>query len=164
MKNIQIEILINSHISKVWDVLMNFENFSKWNPFIKSISGEQKTAKTLTVSIQPPDGTGMTFKPIILTMEQHKEFRWKGKLGITGIFDGEHYFILESVDNAASHFFLLPNIQLYIFCTYRTSVLFFTNIYFELFYFKISKLQTLECRTKQYCFCSGDFDYQLYPV
>jgi hypothetical protein len=37
----------------------------------------------------------MTFKPTILTLESNKEFRWKGKLGITGIFDGEHYFILE---------------------------------------------------------------------
>lgn len=36
----------------------------------------------------------MTFKPKILIVEPNKEFRWKGKLGINGIFDGKHYFIL----------------------------------------------------------------------
>jgi hypothetical protein len=46
----------------------------------------------------------MTFKPNILTLEANKEFRWKGKLGINGIFDGEHYFILESVDKDITKF------------------------------------------------------------
>jgi hypothetical protein len=77
---------------------MNFNGYPKWNPFITSISGEPKLGARLTVSINPPDGKGMTFKPTILNLELNKEFRWKGKLGITGIFDGEHYFILESLD------------------------------------------------------------------
>jgi hypothetical protein len=104
MKNIQTEILINTDITKVWDVLMNFDNYPKWNPFITSISGEPKLGSRLTVSIKPPGGKGMTFKPNILTLEANKEFRWKGKLGINGIFDGEHYFILESVDKDITKF------------------------------------------------------------
>ena len=104
MKNIQTEILINTDINKVWDVLMNFDSYPKWNPFITSISGEAKLGKRLTVSINPPGGKGMTFKPNILTLEANKEFRWKGKLGINGIFDGEHYFILESVDKDITKF------------------------------------------------------------
>jgi hypothetical protein len=104
MKNIQTEILINTDITKAWDVLMNFDNSPKWNPFITSISGEPKLGSRLTVSIKPPGGKGMTFKPNILTFEANKEFRWKGKLGINGIFDGEHYFILESVDKDITKF------------------------------------------------------------
>jgi hypothetical protein len=49
----------------------------------------------LRVSIQPPGGKGMSFSPRILRLSPNREFRWKGKLGIKGIFDGEHYFILE---------------------------------------------------------------------
>jgi hypothetical protein len=104
MKNIQTEILINTDITKVWDVLMNFDSYPTWNPFITSISGERKLGNRLTVSINPPGGKGMTFKPNILTLEANKEFRWKGKLGINGIFDGEHYFILESVDKDITKF------------------------------------------------------------
>jgi hypothetical protein len=104
MKNIQTEILINTDITKVWDVLMNFDGYPKWNPFITSISGERKLGSRLTVSINPPGGKGMTFKPNILTLEANKEFRWKGKLGINGIFDGEHYFILEVLENDKTKF------------------------------------------------------------
>lgn len=104
MKNIQTEILILADTAKVWDVLMNFDSYPKWNPFITSISGEPKLGNRLTVSINPPGGKGMTFKPNILTLEANKEFRWKGKLGINGIFDGEHYFILESVDKDITKF------------------------------------------------------------
>jgi hypothetical protein len=104
MKNIQTEILINTDITKVWDVLMNFDNYPKWNPFITSISGEPKLGSRLTVSINPPGGKGMTFKPNILTLESNKEFRWKGKLGISGIFDGEHYFILEFLEKDKTKF------------------------------------------------------------
>jgi hypothetical protein len=47
--------------------------------------------------MQPPNGYGMTFNPIVLMFTDNKEFRWKGKLGIKGIFYGEHYFKL--IDN-----------------------------------------------------------------
>ncbi len=104
MKNIQTEILILEDNAKVSDVLMNFDNYPKWNPFITSISGERKLGNRLTVSINPPGGKGMTFKPNILTLEANKEFRWKGKLGINGIFDGEHYFILEYLDKDITKF------------------------------------------------------------
>lgn len=96
MKTIQTEILIDAEVSKVWDILMDFETYPKWNPFIKSISGEQKIGEKLTVSIKPPGGNGMTFKPKILAIHPPKEFRWKGQLGIPGIFDGEHFFLLEA--------------------------------------------------------------------
>lgn len=104
MKTIQTEIIIDADISKVWNVLMDFENHPKWNPFIKSISGEKKVGNTLTVSIKPPDGNGMTFKPRILILEQYREFRWKGKLLIKGIFDGEHFFKMESQDSGKTKF------------------------------------------------------------
>jgi len=104
MKNIQTETVIHSNISKVWEVLMNFANYPKWNPFITSISGEPKLGNRLTVCITPPGGKGMTFKPHVLTLESNKEFRWKGKLGINGIFDGEHYFILEFLEKDKTQF------------------------------------------------------------
>jgi uncharacterized protein YndB with AHSA1/START domain len=37
MNNIQTEILINTDITKVWDILINFDGYPKWNPFITSI-------------------------------------------------------------------------------------------------------------------------------
>ena len=36
----------------------------------------------------------MRFRPVIVALEAERELRWKGKLLIPGLFDGEHWFRL----------------------------------------------------------------------
>jgi hypothetical protein len=104
MMKIETKILINANPGTVWRVLTNFENHPAWNPFIRSIKGEKVVGSNISVFLKPPDGKGMSFKPEILKFEPEKEFRWKGKLGIKGIFDGEHYFILEKISENQTSF------------------------------------------------------------
>ena len=99
MKKIETSIIINASADKVWSILMDFDNHPAWNPFMYAISGEQTVGKQLTVTFKKKGGKGMTFKPIILALKPNHEFCWTGKLGIKGIFDGEHYFLLEQVNN-----------------------------------------------------------------
>lgn len=94
---IKTQIGINATPDKVWEVLTDFESYPKWNPFIKSITGEPKVGSQITVSIYPPEGNIMTFEPTVLAFEYNKEFRWIGKLWFKGVFDGEHKF--ELIDN-----------------------------------------------------------------
>ncbi len=94
MKEMKTEIIINAEPEQVWTVLMDFKSYPDWNPFIKSISGGKTIGSTLIVKMSPPDVKEMTLKPILLKLEENKELRWKGKLIVKGIFDGEHYFIL----------------------------------------------------------------------
>ena len=95
MKHLQTEIIIEQSIFKVWDVLMDFQAYPEWNPFIRSIKGLKQVDKQLQVDIRTLKGRNMRFEPIVLKYEKNDEFRWKGKLGIRGIFDGEHYFMVE---------------------------------------------------------------------
>lgn len=37
----------------------------------------------------------MQFRPKVLCVEAAREFRWKGKLLVSGLFDGEHFFLIE---------------------------------------------------------------------
>ena len=104
MKNIETDVIIDAPQGKVWEVLTHFENHPKWNPFIKSIEGEKEVGKRITVSLKPPDGNSMTFKPIILKFEPGNEFRWKGSFGMKGIFDGEHYFVLHPISETQTKF------------------------------------------------------------
>lgn len=94
---IKTQITINATPGKVWAVLTDFENYSNWNPFIKSITGKPKVGSQIEVSIVPPQGKNMTFKPTVLVFERNKEFRWMGRLLFKGVFDGEHKF--ELIDN-----------------------------------------------------------------
>ena len=103
-KEIETEEIIKAPAGKVWQVLTDFEQYPKWNPFIKSISGEKREGGKLRVSIKPPEGKDMTFKPVVLKFNPEKEFRWKGSLGIKGLFDGEHYFLLEEKSPESTHF------------------------------------------------------------
>ena len=96
-KEIKTEITINASTDKVWKLLTEFDNYSIWNPFIKSINGDVKVGSKITVRIEPPGASGMTFKPIVMTYEPDNEFSWLGKLLFKGLFDGAHKF--EIVDN-----------------------------------------------------------------
>ncbi len=104
MKEIQTTITINAPSERVWEVLTDFENHPTWNPFIKAISGDKQAGGKLIVFLQPPGGSGMTFKPSILVFDEKKEFRWKGKLFVPGIFDGEHYFLLQDKGDNTTKF------------------------------------------------------------
>jgi hypothetical protein len=96
-KEIKTEILINASPEKVWAVFTDFRNYPSWNPFILSISGDIEVGNKIKVQLLPPGTKGMTFKPTILVMQPHKEFRWIGHLLFPGLFDGDHRF--ELLDN-----------------------------------------------------------------
>jgi len=99
MKTIETQITIPASISQVWSVLMDHKSYSDWNPFISKIAGETTPGNALDVTILPEIDRPMHFKPIVLLNDLEQEFRWKGKLWIKGVFDGEHYFILKSKGN-----------------------------------------------------------------
>jgi hypothetical protein len=96
-KEITTAVVIKAEPGKVWNILTDFTNYPQWNPFIRSIKGQVQVGNTITARIEPPQAKGMTFKPVVLVFEPNKEFRWKGKLLVNGLFDGEHSF--ELIDN-----------------------------------------------------------------
>jgi hypothetical protein len=95
MKQLYSEIEIQATTENVWQILTDFVNFPQWNPFIHRASGELEAGSRLEVFIQPPGGSGMTFRSIVLKVEPHRELRWLGHLIVPGLFDGEHIFAIE---------------------------------------------------------------------
>ena len=104
MKKIETEIEIKAPVEKVWQILMDFEHYPEWNPFIKTISGNKEIDAQLTIEIQLPDAKPMAFAPIVLDVIEQQEFRWKGKFLIKGIFDGEHFFKLKKINEERTLF------------------------------------------------------------
>jgi len=98
MKDIYTEIHINSSPRIVWNILTDFDNYGKWNPFIKEISGVQQVGSELQIFIKPPNSNGMNFKPKILNYDPEKELKWLGKLWIPKLFDGEHTMKINKLD------------------------------------------------------------------
>lgn len=91
------QVLIRATPSNVWSVIIAFNTYPNWNPFIKSITGNVEVGKKMVAIIQPPGSKAMTFKPKVLSFVHHKELTWIGHLFFPGLFDGTHSF--ELVDN-----------------------------------------------------------------
>jgi len=95
MLRLETSIEISASAERVWSILMDFPKYPSWNPFVRSIEGAPSVGNSLKVVIQSPGSGGMRFLPEVLACAPKRELRWKGKLWMAGIFDGEHYFKLE---------------------------------------------------------------------
>jgi hypothetical protein len=98
MKVLHSEIEIDAPAERVWRMLTDFASYPQWNPFIRTISGQPTKGERLEVRIEPPGGRGMTFKPKVLTAEPNRELRWLGHLLVPELFDGEHSFIIQPLE------------------------------------------------------------------
>jgi hypothetical protein len=98
MKEIYTEIEIEAPAERVWQLLTDFNNFSNWNPFIRRIQGVAKPGQQLEVYIQPSGTKGMTFRPTVLKADPNCQLRWLGHFFIPGLFDGDHCFAIERLN------------------------------------------------------------------
>ncbi|MEL7064914.1 MAG: SRPBCC domain-containing protein, partial [Bacteroidota bacterium] len=76
MHHLETEILIEATPQEIWNVLMDFESYPDWNPFITSIEGNVQVGRSITVFLQPPGQKVSTFSPKVLVANPQKEFRW----------------------------------------------------------------------------------------
>jgi hypothetical protein len=97
-------ISISAPPARVWAVLLDFERYPEWNPFVRSIQGSPTEGSVLRVKIQPPGSKAMTFRPRVLRHSVEQELRWRGSLLVRGLFDGEHYFSLAAVGADSTRF------------------------------------------------------------
>ena len=98
-KQIKTSITINASKERIWEILMDFENYPEWNTFIKSVFGKVEVGKQIRIELQ-----GMTFKPVVLVLNDNTELRWLGHFWFKGLFDGEHRFYLTDNGNGTTNF------------------------------------------------------------
>jgi len=96
-REIETTVEIGAPVARVWALLTDFAGMPSWNPFITSITGSLAKGSVLSVRIAPPGKSAMRFKPTIMALRTERELRWLGRLLVPGLFDGEHYFLLEPI-------------------------------------------------------------------
>ena len=104
MRELWTEIQIDAPPERVWRMLTDFDAYPDWNPFLRSIEGNAQAGSRLRVRFEPPGARGMTMKPTVVAVEPFRELRWLGRLFVPGLFDGEHRFVLESLDGGRCRF------------------------------------------------------------
>lgn len=99
MCEIKTEIMLNASKQNVWEVLTDFSAYRSWSTFIDNVTGEAKEGGQLKVTITPPGKKSMDFSSKLLVVKPHDELRWCGVLFHPFLFRGEHYFILEQIED-----------------------------------------------------------------
>lgn len=102
MRTISTTVDIDALPSVVWDALTDFARLPEWSTFIRSMDGPLELGRPLKVRLEPPGGRAMTFRPTVVAVDANHRLAWRGKLGIRGLFDGEHSFTLEPLENGRS--------------------------------------------------------------
>lgn len=97
--HIESTIIIHASIESVWGVLSDFNQYPAWSPTIKQFFSAPRVGQRSKVRLEQPDGPSMNMNPMFLVITPQKELRWKGSLFVPGLFDGEHYFMLEKKSN-----------------------------------------------------------------
>jgi len=104
MLELRTEIEIDARPERVWAVLIDFEKFPDWNPFIRSIRGNVQVGSRLDVLLGASGTRAMRFRPIVKAVVPNRELRWLGRLGLPRLFDGEHIFQIEPLGPIRSRF------------------------------------------------------------
>ena len=89
-KIITTHVTVDSPVEGVWAVLTTLPAYGEWNPFITSASGMLALGERLDLTIHPPGGRPMRFKPWVTAVDEHRYVEWLGRAGMPGIFDGRH--------------------------------------------------------------------------
>ena len=98
------EVTIDAPARDVWAVLLDFEAYGEWNPYIVEIEVEDKDEPNdmvvgdhLLVTAMFK-GSRKRSNPRVLDVRPDRELRWEAELCCPGVFTGEHSFLLLEED------------------------------------------------------------------
>src|SRR5438445_13018866 len=97
MLELRTEIEIDAPAERVWAVLLDFERFPDWNPFIRSIRGQALVGSRLEVLLGASGTRPMRFRPTVKAVVPNRELRWLCRLGLHRLFDDEYIFKIETL-------------------------------------------------------------------
>lgn len=102
VREIDTEIEIVAPAQRVWDVLVDFAEYPRWNPFLLSVTGTPTPGRRIRFWFELPRGFRAPACATILRAEPDKELRWAGS--VPGLFRAEHYFVIERSGTAGFRF------------------------------------------------------------
>lgn len=102
MKLIETRIKAQATPQEVWEVLMDFPSYPRWNPMVVAIEGAPEPGQRLNITVAMKNGRRMKFNPMVVEYEDGRRFGWLGKLWMRGLFDGLHRFEVEPGNGAST--------------------------------------------------------------
>ena len=95
VKGLSAGVDIDAAPERVWEALIDLGAYAAWNPFIVRAEGTVEPGCRLTLTMQPVGGRATTLRPRLVEVAAPRQLRWRGRLGIPGLLDAEHTFLLQ---------------------------------------------------------------------
>lgn len=96
MKKIETDIVISAPMEKVWDILMDFDKWKKWNPIVNDARGVASLGSKIQVVMRGSEGRdGQKYTATIKTFEAPRLFRWRGTMMHGALMTNDKVFELE---------------------------------------------------------------------
>ena len=93
MPEIRTEIEIAASAERVWETLCGEpHNLARWGGHILDARGSLEEGGVLTLTLLAAPGIKTKVHAKLLTVDPPQELRWRGRLAIPGLFQGEHVF------------------------------------------------------------------------
>lgn len=90
------DVIINSPAQNVWETIIDFNNYKNWNSQLFYLGGTIALNEVIHLKLSVEGATPYEFKPTISKWKEGKSFAWIARTGLPRIFDGEHFFEIES--------------------------------------------------------------------
>ena len=94
--SVQSRIEINAPAERVRAVLLKFDDYPAWNPFIVKVDGAVAEGSTVAVTVRPVGKGEISGTTKVLAVEKNR-LVWRGSLAIPGLFSGVHEFLIEEL-------------------------------------------------------------------
>ncbi|MFI0241427.1 SRPBCC family protein [Streptomyces sp. NPDC016845] len=101
MRLIETSVDISADTNDVWNILVDFDRYAEWNPFIVHARGTAVRGTLLEITMRLEDRE-MTFTPRVTEVEPGRHLQWLGQFRIPKVFDGRHEFIIEPAPHGAT--------------------------------------------------------------
>jgi hypothetical protein len=92
--SVQTKIEINAPAGAVRSVLLKFDDYPRWNPFIVKVDGVAAEGSKVQVTVKPVGKEPISGETTITALTQTR-LAWTGSLAVPGLFSGRHEFIIE---------------------------------------------------------------------
>jgi hypothetical protein len=92
--SVQTKIERNAPAKDVRSVLLKFEDYPRWNPFIVKVDGAPTEGSKVQVTVKPVGKDPISGETTITALTDTR-LAWTGSLAIPGLFSGKHEFIIE---------------------------------------------------------------------
>jgi hypothetical protein len=105
------EVEISAEPGRIWQVLLDFANHQRWNPFWAELRGRAERVGRVTLELTPPGGRNVRLRRQIGVFEPERELGWSGSYGWGWLLRSDQSFRLTSLADGRTRLTVAENLR-----------------------------------------------------